>query len=107
MLETVGGDDARVFAAWRHNVQSMREQLGWPDAPLRVRPHRGGAALALAAPIDQLFAATEVNEWAWMAARGEAELFAPGHPHGTDTDSALHTLQRLAAAERNPGLVAI
>jgi len=107
VLETVGGDDARVFAAWRHNVQSMREQLGWPDAPLRVRPHRGGAALALAAPIDQLFAATEVNEWAWMAARGEAELFAPGHPHGTDTDSALHTLHRLAAAERNPGLVAI
>lgn len=64
-------------------------------------------ALAFAAPLDQLFSATEVNEWAWMAARGEAELFAPGHPHGGDADSALAMLRRHAAAERRPDLLAL
>ena len=40
-----------------------------------------------------------------MAARGKAELFAPGHPHGGDAESALATLGRHAAAERQADLV--
>ncbi|MEO7936393.1 MAG: Mur ligase family protein [Dokdonella sp.] len=109
MLETIGpgADDARSIAAWQDNVGKMRKALGWPHAPLRVRAHRAGAALAFAAPIDQLYTATEVNEWAWQAARGEAEMFAPGHALATDHDSALHTLQRHAVSERRPDLIAL
>ena len=33
-----------------------------------MRPHGDGASLALAAPFDQLFTATEVNEWALCSA---------------------------------------
>ncbi|HSY96559.1 MAG TPA: Mur ligase family protein [Steroidobacteraceae bacterium] len=33
-----------------------------------MRRHAGGISLAVAAPYDQLFLATEVNEWAWCAA---------------------------------------
>lgn len=109
MLETVGVDalSASVIAAWQANVTHMRADLSWPDAPVCVRQHRAGASLAFAAPIDQLFSATEVNEWAWQAARGEAEMYAPGHALATDPESALHTLQRHAAGERRPDLVAI
>jgi cyanophycin synthetase len=109
VLETVGpgSDDARVIAAWRDNVLRMRTALGWPAAPICVRPHRGGVALAFAAPVDQLFSATEVNEWAWQAARGEAELFAPGHASASDSESATQMLQRHAAAERKPMLIAL
>ena len=109
MLETLGADalNARVIAAWQANVQQMRTALGWPDAALSVRRHRDGTSLGFAAPIDQLFSATEVNEWAWQAARSEAEMFAPGHALATDRESALHTLQRYAAAEQHPHLVAI
>lgn len=32
-----------------------------------ARPHAGGVSLSLAAPVDQLFLATEVNEWALCA----------------------------------------
>ncbi len=96
-----------MITAWQANVTRMRSALGWPDAPLCVRTHHRGVALALAAPLDQLFSATEVNEWAWMAARGKAELFAPGHPHGGDADSALAMLRRHAAAERRPDLLAL
>lgn len=98
---------ADVIAAWRQNIGTMRTHLGWPEAPLCVRPHRGGVSLALAAPIDQLFTATEVNEWAWMAAIGKAELFAPGHPHGTDPELALQMLRRHSTAERRPDLFAL
>lgn len=63
--------------------------------------------LAFAAPADQLFSATEVNEWAWQAARGEAELFAPGHALASDADSAVQSLRRHAAAERRSDLVAL
>jgi cyanophycin synthetase len=109
VLETVGpgSNDAHVIAAWRANVLRMRGALGWPAAPICVRPHRGGVALAFAAPIDQLFSATEVNEWAWQAARGKAELFAPGHASASDNESATQMLKRHAAAERKPALMAL
>lgn len=109
MLEVVGlvAASAPAIAAWRVNIATMRTHLGWPDASVCTRSHRGGVALAFAAPIDQLFTATEVNEWAWMAAIGKAELFAPGHPHGTDPASALQMLLRHAAAERRPDLFAL
>ena len=43
-----------------------------------ARPHASGVSLALAAPVDQLFTATEVNEWALCAtvAAGDAQLGA-------------------------------
>lgn len=107
MLEVIGAATDSAVAAWRENVSTMRVHLGWPDAQVCVRSHRGGVALAFAAPIDQLFTATEVNEWAWMAASGKAELFAPGHPHGTDPETSLQMLLRHAAAERRPDLFAL
>lgn len=107
VLDARGEVSDNAIAAWRANVATLRAHLGWPDAPLCVRPHQGGVALAFAAPLDQLFTATEVNEWAWMAANGKAELFAPGHPHGTDPVTALHMLSRHAAAERRPDLLGL
>ncbi len=64
-----------------------REHLGWQSghvasdawpagnaAPATVaRLHAGGASLALTAPCDQLFTATEVNEWALCSALRERD----------------------------------
>lgn len=109
MLETIGpgAGDARALGAWQDNIRIMRKALGWPHAPMHMRAHRGGVALAFAAPIDQLLTATEVNEWAWQAARAEAEMFAPGHALATDSDSALATLRLHAAGERRADLVGL
>ncbi|HVI60369.1 MAG TPA: Mur ligase family protein [Luteimonas sp.] len=60
-------DDATV-ARWRANVAAARGALGWPDGDVVVRLHQSGASLAFEAPFDRLYAATEVNEWAWWAA---------------------------------------
>ena len=72
-----------------------------------VRPHPGGATLAFAAPVDQLFCATELNEWAWSATTGIAEFFAPGHPASWDEGSAFQTMHAFAKAEAQPRLVAL
>ncbi|HWW31897.1 MAG TPA: Mur ligase family protein [Steroidobacteraceae bacterium] len=60
--------DAALLEEWRVRVLRARARLGWGLWGLVARPHAGGASLALAAPLDQLFTATEVNEWALCAA---------------------------------------
>jgi len=113
VLETVGVaiDDA-LLEGWRARTQLACRALGWGDAALVVRRHAGGAALAFEATIDQLFSATEVNEWAWLATLAtahavDAGLHAPGHPAAWDEASALHTLRAFAAAECQPELPAL
>jgi UDP-N-acetylmuramyl tripeptide synthase len=102
----VAVDEARL-ARWAANVRSMREALGWPDAPLVAEPHASGANLAFVAPVDRLLCATEVNEWAWSDACGESVGEAPGHPAIWDRGEATHTLAALARAQQNPVLTTL
>ena len=126
MLELVGvAADEALLAGWRARIARARARLGWPDGALAVRRHRAGVSLALAAPADQLFVATEVNEWALCATlyerdparwRGlEAGLRAAALAEASDPATvvppvlqertALARLARLAAAEARPALV--
>ena len=74
MLETVGVEpEAALIEGWRARVARARGALGWTMPGVVARPHAGGASLALAAPPDQLFTATEVNEWALCATLVEHE----------------------------------
>ena len=93
--------------AWRARVLAMRAALGWQDdGAIVAEPQGEGAVLALAAPRERLFAATELNEWAWQGAACEALRLplplAPGHPATWDFDSAQQSLRLLAAAEARP-----
>ena len=109
MLETLGqgADDPVQWAGWRERIQRMAQGLGWPSEAVVVRAHPGGAALAFRAPSDQLYAATEVNEWAWLSQRRVFLLHAPGHPAAWDEHSAQRTLAAMAASEANPSLCAL
>jgi UDP-N-acetylmuramyl tripeptide synthase len=69
VLEVVGVPaDEQLVDAWRERVMRAGAHLRWPEPQCVARRHLGGASLAIAAPIDQLFLATEVNEWALCAA---------------------------------------
>jgi cyanophycin synthetase len=59
--------DAGLIAAWKARIERARAHLEWPVGPVVTRRHQGGIALAIAAPFDHLFLATEVNEWALCA----------------------------------------
>lgn len=114
VLETVGPlPDASALRLWDSAVQRACAALNWPLDERVARSHRSGASLAFTAPLDQLFSATEVNEWAWCSAHEAshgplaARFHAPGHPAAWDEAAALHTLRAFAAAERQPGLLAL
>jgi cyanophycin synthetase len=129
VLETAGVvlDDA-LLAGWRARVERASEHLGWSSAPgVAARRHAGGASLALAAPADQLFTATEVNEWAlcatvrqqdptrWSGLESALVVEALEQasdpkqviPPVLDEAAAFERFERLAAAERRPDVLAL
>ena len=104
--------DKALIAAWKDRVDFAIAILGWPPSITVARRQSGGTAFALSAPADQLFVATEVNEWAFLYAycSGDAAVIdgmfhAPAFPPIWDDDLALHTLRLAAAAERHLDLV--
>ncbi len=117
VLETGIGPivDRSLIDAWQARVARVRAALGWPLGEVLIRTHRSGVTLGFSAPFDQLYAATEVNEWAWLAGllAGGRTLpddeigYAPGHAAPADEDSAMHTLVALARAEASPELVSL
>jgi hypothetical protein len=120
VLEVVGIDpDAPLVAQWRARVEGAVRRLGWDGEPrLVARRHAKGMSLAVTAPFDQLFTATELNEWAlcsalhdrdpshWgalketlVAAAIEAgSVSADTLPPEIDEEPALARLQKLAGA---------
>jgi len=118
---------AALVGEWRKRVDRARSRLGWSARQAVARPHGDGTSLAIAAPCDQLFTATEVNEWALCAAlaardpsrtpllraalveaaREQSQTAELPDPPEIDEDLALARLERLAAAERRPVLSAL
>ncbi len=116
-----------LLAGWRARVARARGHLGWSEQGLVARPHAGAVSLALAAPCDQLFLATEINEWALcatlaagdprMARAFEQALLAEALEDASDPAAvippvleeaaALARFARLAAREARPALMAL
>jgi cyanophycin synthetase len=99
--ETAESIDAAI-AAWRAAVTAALEALGWP-VELHVRVHhddRGnaGADLVFAAPVDVLYVATDINDWAIAAANGEVPA---------DPGERLAEWRAAAERERLPGAAAL
>ena len=82
---------ARLEPAWEKHLRRMLDAVGWQDCELSSIRLTGGVSLGYTAPIDALYAASEINEWAWAASA--AELHGAVEP---DFDEAL---ERLLAAE--------
>jgi len=93
-------DRDRAIAAWRDAVTRMLAAVGWGGETLAARAFQGGASLGFTAPPDALYAATEVNEWAWSAA--EAALAGAAEP---DFGEARAGLAAAIAEESNPRLL--
>ena len=131
MLETAeAAIDDELLAAWRAKVERAGARLGWVDCRAVVRRHAGGASLAISAPTDQLFLATEVNEWALCAAladrdplrwgeleaalvaqaaeaSGSAAISDPRLRPVIEEVAALARFERLASLESRPALRAL
>jgi UDP-N-acetylmuramyl tripeptide synthase len=131
VLDVVGVPvDDGLISGWRARVERAGSHLGWPDRQAVARKHAGGVSLAIAAPCDQLFLATEVNEWALCAALIDRDPFrrpglesalvdaaqesadntadpGTGIPPVLEESAALARFERLAALETRPKLRAL
>ena len=91
-----------IVERWREEGRRMLDAVGWTSEDLRVRRVPGGASLVMSAPIDALYAATELNEWAWSVA---AASLTGEEPEGFD--SAGDRLRATIARERRPSTIAL
>jgi len=93
---------APVTEAWVRQAGLILEAVGWGAEELCVRLFPGGANLGMSAPIDRLYTATEVNEWAWEAAVATVS----GHePSAAQISAAAARLRQSAELEADPALL--
>jgi len=92
----------RLESVWLELVQRMHETLGWASPEFSRQDLSGGVSLAFTAAIDALYAASEINEWAW--AECDAEFNGVERPDFNETVAAL---KASSAEEANGDLLAL
>jgi cyanophycin synthetase len=131
VLDIVGMPiDDDLIGEWRTRILRAGARLGWENPAAIARRHAAGLSLAITAPYDQLFLATEVNEWALCAALVERYPERRSHlenaliaealqaaennaapnatiPPAIEESAALARFERLAAQETNAKLRAL
>ncbi|NOX69670.1 MAG: Mur ligase, partial [Gammaproteobacteria bacterium] len=89
-----------VVRAWEAAVRHMLTAVGWGDESTCHWRLQGGVSLAFSAPIDALYAASEINEWAWLCL--QSGVTAEAFP---DLDTRIVEIRRLIEEEVNPALL--
>jgi cyanophycin synthetase len=122
VLEALGltASEAAAHERWREAVISVCAALGWDNPQPVVQRHASGTLLAFAAPPDQLFTATEINEWAWETASGiftsdtaancvdvNGVPFEQVHNFGDDFANVFAAFKARAVTESNPALTTL
>ncbi len=95
-------DATELIEEWTRQLGRILPALGWADHQIHSRSYHDGVTVAFGAPIDALYAATEVNEWAFDAATATWR----GAPKPR-LDDAVQQLTDAISKERNPALIAL
>jgi UDP-N-acetylmuramyl tripeptide synthase len=90
----------RLIPVWEKHVRHMLAELGWPEPEFESLILVGGVSLGFTAALDTLYAASEINEWAWATC--EAEINAADEP---DFEAAVAGFRAAIAEEANPALI--
>ncbi|MFV2031268.1 MAG: Mur ligase family protein [Gammaproteobacteria bacterium] len=89
-----------VLDCWYRHVNQVLAQINWPDPELTHRRFENGFNLVIAAPIDQLYAATLILETAWYYC--VCELLGI---EARDPDVLVRDIHGEIREERNPALL--
>ena len=90
----------KLVSTWEGWVRKLLDAVGWANEKTTHRVFADGVSLLISAPIDALYAATEVNEAAFSYA--EADLLGGRAP---DWDRTVEQLRATIDEERNPRLL--
>jgi UDP-N-acetylmuramyl tripeptide synthase len=94
-------DKDKVISLWIKHCRYLLDTLAWDTEQITHRPYAGGASLVISAPIDCLYAATEITEQAWQMTVDEINGV------NTNVNKILKHLHTEIAAEQNPALIAL
>ena len=90
----------RLIPVWEKHVRRMLTEIGWHDSEFASVILKGGVSMAFTAPVDALYAASGINEWAWAAC--DHELNGADEP---DFGEAVSTTRQAIEEEANPELI--
>jgi UDP-N-acetylmuramyl tripeptide synthase len=90
-------DIESVISAWSDALDTIFDALDWTHSKRWTRRYTGGLSLIIHAPLDALYAATEVNEWAVAKVMGVASPLT----------EILATVRASLSDEANPALLAL
>lgn len=90
----------RVFSCWKEAIQAAFNEMGWQVTEMYRQPLTGGVSLAFVAPIDVLYGASEINEWAYSVI--EAEFDGKAAPA---FERVKQQIEETLAEEKNPRLL--
>lgn len=96
-----GIDRDTVISLWKKHCRSLLEYIGWGFEYITTRNYKGGASLVISAPIDCLYAATEVTESAWDMTVCEINSIS------IDLERIIYILEEAIQEEQNPELINI
>jgi len=91
-----------LIETWQQIVNPILEAVGWGNETTCYAKLTGGVSLAFTAPIDVLYAASELNEWTWKCI--EAGITGSPTPN---FNQSLAKIRQAIEAERNPALLAL
>ena len=102
--EAVVADEVKgiAVALWRRRMGELLQGVGWSEEQIVARCYPGGASLVISAPIDALYAATDMIEWTWDAVEAELE----GKPAG-ELGAAIDDFKESISAESDDRLIAL
>ena len=99
-VEIAGHAVEEVVNTWEEQVKILLDSVSWGSENVFVRSFKNGASLAFSAPVDALYAATDLNEAAFE--RTSAVISGNDPP---DIAATVSELRRTIAAESNPQLL--
>ena len=85
---------------WETNIRRMLDAVGWENESTCSWRLSGGVSLAFSAPIDALYAASEINEWAWACCDSEFN-----NADAPDFDETVERIRADITEEANPELL--
>ena len=95
-------DTRKLIPVWDKHVKLMLSAVGWDEEVTCHWPLSGGVSLAFSAPIDVLYAASAINEWAWVCCQatfGETDM--------PNFDETVAEIKSAIEEEKNPALIVL
>jgi cyanophycin synthetase len=96
-----GEQPDNAIEAWSGEARRLLDAVGWSTETVTARRFQTGAALAISAPLDALYAATAVNEAAWNLSQ------EPEGAEASARQAIVTALREQIAREESPALRAL